>query len=187
MSVLSVHYLPSCTMYKKICSPNMHVNIFKLNKLINFKPQTSSPFWERVSGTPAPGDGGPLLHGDYWLPGYSEPSGGGDPSAEGGDGETPAGVPGPSQRQAGPGYWDCHLQEAAGGRGEQVRQIMIGNLICPNIYRCQSVCDCSFPSLFLKDHHSSSELFQPAVQRSVWSVTPPPYSLPFIDAALFAF
>lgn len=75
---------------------------------------------ERVSGAAAEGDGGPLRSGVGGIPGHGGTSGGGDPGAEGGDGPTPAGVPGPAQRQTGPGHRDRHLQEAAGGRGEQV-------------------------------------------------------------------
>lgn len=122
-----------------------------------------SSLWERVSGTPAPGDGGPLRHGYCWLPGYSESSRGGDPGTEGGDGEALAGVPGPPQCQAGPGYRDRYLQEAAGGRGEQVSRRWWAVRIRHIQQILTSIHDIVIFSLFLQDHHSSSELFQPAV------------------------
>ena len=149
----------------------------------------SSSLSERVSGTSAPGDGRPLLHGDNWLPGYGEPSGGRDPCIEGGDGKTPAGVPGPPQCQAGPGYRDCHLQEAAGGRGEQVRRSLAGKL-CK--YSCAVRIFTFFGGLFVSDCSCLSSVapgspFQSRAfptcssEVSIWG-----RSLSFTDSAVFA-
>lgn len=75
---------------------------------------------ERLPAAPAEGNRGAFFDGEQRLPGHVEPAGGGDPGPEGGDGAAAAGAPRPSQRQACVGPGDHHLQEATGGRGEQV-------------------------------------------------------------------
>uniref|UniRef100_A0A8B9SZC6 IF rod domain-containing protein n=1 Tax=Anas platyrhynchos TaxID=8839 RepID=A0A8B9SZC6_ANAPL len=62
---------------------------------------------------------------------YSEPAAAGSYSGmcpeqrQGGAGSPVEGVPGAAEHQDCPGCGDCHVQEAAGGRGEQVRHAVI--------------------------------------------------------------
>ena len=66
-------------------------------------------------GWGARGDGGEGCQAPHQGPG------GCPPESQAGHGPADQRIPGADERQTGPGHWDRHLQEAAGGRGGQVR------------------------------------------------------------------
>ena len=81
-------------------------------------PPLPPALWTRERQGPSRSAGGKCLRKRQGQAGLA-----GSCPAEGqaGHGAAAAWVPGAHDRQAGPGVWDRHLQETAGGRGEQVR------------------------------------------------------------------